>query len=60
MALCGLVGKGVMLTVTVVNRTCLGTYNGSQSYYTDTEIDNAGRSWTWITYVPPDPFTPSN
>jgi len=27
---------------------CLGTYNRSESYYTDTTIDNAGRSWTWV------------
>jgi len=27
---------------------CLGTYNTSQSYWTDTHIDNAGRSWNWI------------
>jgi hypothetical protein len=29
-------------------RACLGTYNTSQSYWTDTHIDNAGRSWNWI------------
>ena len=28
-------------------RDCLGTYNTSQSFWTDTTIDNAGRSWTW-------------
>jgi len=28
--------------------TCLGTYNASQSFWTDTAIDNSGRSWTWI------------
>ncbi|KAF5392923.1 hypothetical protein D9757_001233 [Collybiopsis confluens] len=27
---------------------CLGTYDPTQAYYTDTAIDNAGRSWTWI------------
>ncbi|KAG6860254.1 hypothetical protein C0995_013704 [Termitomyces sp. Mi166 len=27
---------------------CLGTYDGSQFYYTDTEVDNANRSWFWI------------
>ncbi|EPQ59204.1 peptidase S28 [Gloeophyllum trabeum ATCC 11539] len=27
---------------------CLGTYDQSQSYWTDTSIDNAGRSWEWI------------
>lgn len=25
------------------------SYNSSQSYYTDTSIDNSGRSWTWFT-----------
>ncbi|KAI0293151.1 peptidase S28 [Multifurca ochricompacta] len=27
---------------------CLGTYNTSQSFWTDTSIDNANRSWLWI------------
>ncbi|KAJ6616277.1 peptidase S28 [Mycena sp. CBHHK59/15] len=27
---------------------CLGSYNTSQSYWTDTSINNAGRSWFWI------------
>ncbi|KAF8214001.1 peptidase S28 [Mycena galopus ATCC 62051] len=27
---------------------CLGSYNTSQSYWTDISIDNAGRSWFWI------------
>ncbi|KZV70719.1 hypothetical protein PENSPDRAFT_578945 [Peniophora sp. CONT] len=27
---------------------CLGSYNPNSTYYTDTEVDNAGRSWTWI------------
>ncbi|KAF8995657.1 serine carboxypeptidase S28-domain-containing protein [Cyathus striatus] len=27
---------------------CLGTYNTSQAFWTDTTIDNAGRSWMWI------------
>jgi hypothetical protein len=27
---------------------CLGTYDPTQAYYTDTSLDNAGRSWTWI------------
>ncbi|KAF8055883.1 serine carboxypeptidase S28-domain-containing protein [Lyophyllum atratum] len=27
---------------------CLGTYNASQAYWTDTSIDNANRSWFWI------------
>lgn len=26
---------------------CLGTYNASQSFYTNTTINNAERSWTW-------------
>ena len=43
----------VLLThyIFVVIRECLGTYNASQSYWTDESIDNAGRSWTWIVYV---------
>ncbi|KAL5529968.1 hypothetical protein ACEPAF_6225 [Sanghuangporus sanghuang] len=28
--------------------TCLGTYDPTQEFWTDTSIDNAGRSWTWI------------
>ncbi|EIW61562.1 peptidase S28 [Trametes versicolor FP-101664 SS1] len=28
--------------------SCLGTYNATQEFWTDTSIDNAGRSWTWI------------
>jgi len=27
---------------------CLGTYNTSQAFWTDTSIDNADRSWMWI------------
>ncbi|KAI0029922.1 serine carboxypeptidase S28-domain-containing protein [Vararia minispora EC-137] len=27
---------------------CLGTYDRNATYYTDTTIDNSGRSWTWI------------
>ncbi|KAK7062118.1 peptidase S28 [Favolaschia claudopus] len=27
---------------------CLGSYNTSQAFWTDTSIDNAGRSWMWI------------
>ncbi|KIY52352.1 peptidase S28 [Fistulina hepatica ATCC 64428] len=27
---------------------CLGTYDASQSYWTDTQVDNAYRSWYWI------------
>ncbi|KAJ7693929.1 serine carboxypeptidase S28-domain-containing protein [Mycena rosella] len=27
---------------------CLGSYNITQSYWTDTSIDNSGRSWFWI------------
>ncbi|KAJ7852314.1 serine carboxypeptidase S28-domain-containing protein [Mycena leptocephala] len=27
---------------------CLGSYDTSQAYWTDTSIDNAGRSWFWI------------
>ncbi|TFY55378.1 hypothetical protein EVG20_g9336 [Dentipellis fragilis] len=28
--------------------TCLGTYNASQSFWTNTTIDDANRSWEWI------------
>ncbi|KAJ8469607.1 hypothetical protein ONZ51_g8879 [Trametes cubensis] len=28
--------------------TCLGTYDPTQEYWTDTAVDNAGRSWMWI------------
>ncbi|KAF8914245.1 serine carboxypeptidase S28-domain-containing protein [Gymnopilus junonius] len=28
--------------------TCLGTYNTSQSFWTDTTVDNSNRSWMWI------------
>ncbi|PBK97921.1 hypothetical protein ARMGADRAFT_1076366 [Armillaria gallica] len=28
--------------------TCLGSYDATQDFYTDTSIDNAGRSWMWI------------
>ncbi|KAH9833657.1 peptidase S28 [Rhodofomes roseus] len=28
--------------------TCLGTYDPTQSYYTDIEINDSGRSWEWI------------
>ncbi|KAF9267547.1 peptidase S28 [Marasmius fiardii PR-910] len=27
---------------------CLGSYDPNATYYTDTSIDNAGRSWFWI------------
>ncbi|KIL68178.1 hypothetical protein M378DRAFT_158717 [Amanita muscaria Koide BX008] len=27
---------------------CLGTYDATQSYYTNTTIDNANRSWFWF------------
>ncbi|KIJ35161.1 hypothetical protein M422DRAFT_69992 [Sphaerobolus stellatus SS14] len=27
---------------------CLGTYNATQSFYTNTTIDDANRSWTWM------------
>lgn len=32
-------------------RDCLGSYDPHADFYTSTEIDNAGRSWTWIVYV---------
>ncbi|KLO08444.1 peptidase S28 [Schizopora paradoxa] len=28
--------------------TCLGSYNSSQSFWTDITVDNSDRSWTWI------------
>ncbi|PPQ79519.1 hypothetical protein CVT25_003401 [Psilocybe cyanescens] len=28
--------------------TCLGTYDATLDFWTDTSIDNAGRSWMWI------------
>jgi hypothetical protein len=28
--------------------TCLGTYDTTQSYWTNITVDNAGRSWEWI------------
>ncbi|ESK95132.1 hypothetical protein Moror_13864 [Moniliophthora roreri MCA 2997] len=27
---------------------CLGSYDPTQDYYTDTSVDNAGRSWFWF------------
>jgi hypothetical protein len=30
------------------NRACLGTYDPTQAFYTDTSVDNSGRSWMWI------------
>lgn len=29
-------------------RDCLGTYNATQPYWTDTSVNNAWRSWFWI------------
>ncbi|KAF8631129.1 hypothetical protein AX15_002476 [Amanita polypyramis BW_CC] len=43
--------KGTYLPILCGNRTaeeCLGTYNASQAIWTDTSIDNANRTWTWI------------
>ncbi|KAI0751119.1 peptidase S28 [Daedaleopsis nitida] len=28
--------------------SCLGTYDPTQEYWTDTSVDNSGRSWFWI------------
>ncbi|KIY73984.1 peptidase S28 [Cylindrobasidium torrendii FP15055 ss-10] len=28
--------------------SCFGSYNASAEIFTDTSVDNAGRSWTWI------------
>ena len=33
------------------DRTCLGTYDSSNPYYTETYYPNAARSWDWLTYV---------
>jgi hypothetical protein len=32
----------------VVCRTCLGTYNASQAYWTNVTVNNANRSWAWM------------
>jgi hypothetical protein len=32
-------------------RDCLGTYDPTQSVWTDTSVDNAWRSWFWIVYA---------
>jgi hypothetical protein len=37
-----------MLGDVVVCRTCLGTYDASQTYWTNVTVDNASRSWTWM------------
>ena len=42
--------------LTVCVRTCLGSYDPHQDYFTDTSVDNSGRSWTWIVYVVPVSF----
>ncbi|KAG1728280.1 peptidase S28 [Suillus paluster] len=31
--------------------TCIGTYNTSQSYWTNVTVNNANRSWTWMVYA---------
>ncbi|KAF9556834.1 hypothetical protein CPC08DRAFT_74264 [Agrocybe pediades] len=36
------------LGLILVFRTCLGTYDASADFYTNTTIDNASRSWMWI------------
>lgn len=28
--------------------SCLGTYDTNQTYWTNTTVNNAGRSWEWI------------
>lgn len=33
----------------IFRRSCLTTYDPNQSYYTNTAVNNAGRSWTWFT-----------
>ena len=32
----------------VLHRTCLGSYDPTQSFWTNTTVNNAGRSWTWF------------
>ncbi|KAF8969331.1 serine carboxypeptidase S28-domain-containing protein [Flammula alnicola] len=34
--------------LSICDRTCLGTYDTSLSFWTDTSIDNSNRSWMWI------------
>ena len=38
----------LMLGMLVVRRTCLGTYDASQTYWTNVTVDNANRSWFWM------------
>jgi hypothetical protein len=37
-----------MLGDVVVCRTCLGTYDASQAYWTNITVNNASRSWFWM------------
>jgi len=30
------------------NEECFGTYDGTQDFWTNTDVDNANRSWFWI------------
>lgn len=32
-------------------RTCLGTYNPKNEFFTDVSLGNDYRSWTWIVYA---------
>ena len=40
--------RSVDQVMDVVCRTCLGTYNASQAYWTDVTVNNADRSWFWM------------
>lgn len=35
-----------------IDADCLGTYDTSQPYWTNTTVDNANRSWFWMVYAP--------
>ena len=32
----------------VTCRTCLGTYDTSQAYWTNVTVNNSNRSWSWM------------
>lgn len=32
-------------------RSCIGTYNTSDTYWTNVTVNNSARSWYWIVYV---------
>lgn len=35
----------------LVTRDCLNTYDTSNSYWTNTTLNNSARSWMWMVYV---------